>query len=269
MSTRDDYPAGVPCWVDTNQPDPAAAARFYSALFGWEAEDTMPPGSGGHYFMARLTGRVVAAISSQPPESPARAVWNTYVRVESADDTAVRVRAAGGTVISQPFDVFEAGRMAVFHDPQGAVFSVWQPSLHRGAAAVNENGALVFNTLHTDDPDAAAGFYGTVFGWERIGDGPSWWALAGYGDYLEESNPGLRAMLRQSGAPDRFEDVVAALEPRGTGPARWIVTFAVDDADAAAAHAAKLGGAVITPPQKVPWQRVARLADPAGATFQI
>ena len=39
MSTRADYPAGVPCWVDTSQPDPAGAARFYSGLFGWQTED--------------------------------------------------------------------------------------------------------------------------------------------------------------------------------------------------------------------------------------
>ena len=67
MSTREDYPAGVPCWVDTNQPDPAGAARFYSGLFGWQTEDAMPPDAGAHYYMARIDGRDAAAISSQPP----------------------------------------------------------------------------------------------------------------------------------------------------------------------------------------------------------
>jgi predicted enzyme related to lactoylglutathione lyase len=38
-------------------------------------------------------------------------VWNTYIRVESADDAAARVREAGGRVLSEPFDVFDAGRM--------------------------------------------------------------------------------------------------------------------------------------------------------------
>ena len=71
MSTREDYPAGVPCWVDTNQPDPAGAARFYCGLFGWQAEDAMPPGAGAHYYMARIDGRDVAAISSQPPRRTA------------------------------------------------------------------------------------------------------------------------------------------------------------------------------------------------------
>ena len=142
MSTREDYPAGVPCWVDTSQPDPAGAARFYSGLFGWQTEDAMPPDAGAHYYMARIGGRDAAAISSQPPGAPPQAVWNTYIRVESADDAAARVREAGGQVLSEPFDVFDAGRMGVFADPQGAVFCVWQPGSHRGSAAVNEHGAV-------------------------------------------------------------------------------------------------------------------------------
>ena len=96
MSTREDYPAGVPCWVDTSQPDPVDAARFYSGLFGWQTEDAMPPDAGTHYYMARIGGRDAAAISSQSPGAPPQAMWNTYIRVESADDAAARVREAGG-----------------------------------------------------------------------------------------------------------------------------------------------------------------------------
>lgn len=269
MSTRDDYPAGVPCWIDTNQPDPAEAARFYAALFGWDTEDTMPPGSGGHYFMARIAGRDAAAIGSVPPGAPAQAMWNTYVRVESADDAAARVRDAGGTVLSDPFDVFDAGRMAVFQDPEGAVFSVWQAGRHPGSGVVNEHGALVFNYLHTADIAAAQEFYGAVFGWHTSGDDAEWWALPGYGDYLEGLNPGMRAAMKQMGAPEGFEDVVAATAPRGDGPASWSVTFAVDDADAVVAHARELGGSVVAGLRRVPWQRMATLADPAGAVFTV
>ncbi len=249
MSTREDYPAGVPCWVDTNQPDPADAARFYSGLFGWQTEDAMPPDAGAHYYMARIDGRDVAAISSQPPGAPPQAVWNTYIRVESADDAAARVREAGGRVLSEPFDVFDAGRMGVFADPEGAVFCVWQPGSHRGSAAVNEHGAVNFNNLHTDDAEAARAFYGA------------------YGDHLEELNPGLRAGMKQMGAPEGFENVVATILPREGGPERWSVTFAVDDVDAIAARARELGGSVLAEPQNAPWVRFAVLADPAGASF--
>lgn len=267
MSTREDYPAGVPCWVDTTQPDPAAAVRFYSGLFGWETQDVMPPDAGAHYFMARLGGRDAAAISSLAPGTPPQATWNTYIRVESADDAAARVPEAGGQVLSEPFDVYDSGRMAVFADPEGAVFCVWQPGTHRGSAAVNEHGAVNFNNLHTDDVEAAKAFYGALFGWTTIDAGSPMWALPAYGDHLEQLNPGMRAGMKEMGAPQGFETVVAAILPREGAPAHWSVTFAVDDADATTARARELGGAVLAEPRNAPWVRFAVLADPAGAPF--
>ena len=127
MSTREDYPAGVPCWVDTNQPDPVDAARFYSGLFGWQTEDAMPPDAGTHYYMARIGGRDAAAISSQPPGAPPQAVWNTYIRVESADDAAARVREAGGRVLSEPSTCLTQGGWACSPIPRARSFACGSP----------------------------------------------------------------------------------------------------------------------------------------------
>jgi uncharacterized protein len=272
MTEQDRYIPGVPCWIDTTQPDPAAAVDFYSGLFGWEFEDVMPPQSPGRYFVARLAGGDVAAVGSVPEVAPPGAAWNTYVWVEDANDTAVRVRAAGGSVLMEPGDVGDAGGMAIFADPEGAVFSVWQPERHRGAAVVNEHGSLNFNNLNTRDPEGAAAFYGAVFGWDplEVGEGTAW-ALQGYGDFLERRTPGMREAMKQMGAPDRFEDVVASLvvipddQPEVTP--YWGVTFGVDDADAIAERAAELGGRVVVPPFDAPWVRTAVIADPQGATF--
>src|SRR6266498_2433832 len=193
MLERDGYLPGVPCWVDTTQPDPDAAVAFYGGLFGWDFEDAMPPGSPGKYFIARLRGGDVAAVGSQPEGAPPAAMWNTYIWVESADDAAANVLAAGGRVVTEPFDVMDAGRMAVFTDPEGAAFCVWQAKQHKGARIVNEPGSLNFNVLNTRDADGAKSFYGSVFGWERLGLGGSagMWRLRGYGEFLERSDPGL------------------------------------------------------------------------------
>ena len=91
MPIRDRYPAGVPCWVDTNQPEPAAACEFYGALFGWTFENAMPEGSEGEYFIGRLRGGDVAAISSVPSGGAPAATWNTYVWVTDAAATYPRV----------------------------------------------------------------------------------------------------------------------------------------------------------------------------------
>jgi uncharacterized protein len=272
MSSQDRYIPGVPCWIDTSHPDPHAAVSFYEGVFGWEFEDVMPPDAPNRYFVARIRGGDVAAVGSQWEGGPATATWNTYVWVTDVDETGAKVRAAGGTVLNEPADVGQAGRMAVFADPAGAAFCVWQAGEHRGAAIVNEPGSLNFNDLHTRDLEAARKFYGSVFGWELLPLGAgAMWALAGYGDFLEERNPGMRENMAEMGAPERFEDVVASAVPIGGDqadvPAHWGVTFGVDDADAVAAKAADLGGRVVVPPFDAPWVRMTVITDPQGATF--
>jgi hypothetical protein len=273
MRERDGYIPGVPCWVDTSQPDPEAGVAFYSSLFGWEFEDVMPPGSPGKYFVARLGGGDVAAVASLPEGAPPAALWNTYIWVDSADETAAKVTAAGGRVLTEPFDVMSAGRMAVCADPEGAAFCAWQAKGHRGARIVNEPGSLNFNDLNTRDPEGAKAFYGSVFGWKTLGldGGFAMWTLPGYGDHLEQSDPGLRERMAEGGAPAGFEDVVASLVPIGEDqpdtPPHWGVTFAVDDADAIAQKATELGGKVVVPPMDAPWVRMTVVSDPQGAMF--
>ncbi len=272
MPERDGYIPGVPCWVDTTQPDPDSAAEFYSGVFGWELEDVMPPDAPGKYLIARIRRGDVGAISSRPEGAPPGAVWNTYIWVDSADDAAAKVTDAGGTVIGEPSDVMDAGRMAVLSDPEGAVFCVWQAKEHRGAQIVNEHGSVNFNGLATRDLEGAKAFYGSVFGWSTLDlGGGGAWTLPGYGDHLEANDPGLRERLAEMGGPAGFEDVVATINPipdsEPDTPAHWSVTFAVDDADAVAAKAEELGGNVIAPPFDAPWVRMTVIADPAGATF--
>jgi predicted enzyme related to lactoylglutathione lyase len=271
LPERDGYIAGVPCWADTSQADPDAAAVFYGGLFGWEFEDVMPSGSGSRYLVARLRGGDVAAVSSLPEGAPAQAVWNTYIWVEDADETAAKAREAGGSVLSDPFDVMDAGRMAVLADPEGVAFSVWQAREHRGARIVNEPGSVNFNVLDTRDPEAARRFYGTVFGWTTLDLGSGeFWALAAYGDHLEQLNPGTRERTAELGAAG-FEDVVAALNPIAPEdaemPAHRGVTFATADADATAAKATELGGSVVLAPVDAPYSRLTVLRDPQGAVF--
>ena len=294
MPERDGYIPGVPCWVDVSEPDPEAAVEFYGGLFGWKFEDVTPPGSEGKYFIARseatsssifdtsgeLRSGDVAAVRSIPEPAPPTAMWNTYFCVDSADEAASKARAAGGGVVREPFDFIDACRTAALSDPEGAAFSVWEAKEHKGARLVNDPGSLVFNGLNTRDVEAARSFYGSVFGWQTgaIGGGAEGWTLPGYGAWLErEHHPNLRKRMAEAGAPEGFEDVVASIIPiaddQPDTPPHWSVTFAVADADAAAAKATELGGTVIVPPFDAPWStstytiRMTVIGDPQGATF--
>jgi uncharacterized protein len=273
MSERDGYIAGVPCWIDTSQPDPQAATTFYNGLFGWDFEDVMPPDSPMKYFVGRIRGGDVAAVGSQSEGGPPAAVWNTYIWVDDADETADKVKAAGGQVLMEPMDVMDAGRMAAFSDPEGAVFFAWQAKNHKGSRIVNEHGSLNFNNLHTRDQEGAKSFYESVFGWKvlELGGGATFWRLPGYGDHLEELTPGIKKGMTEVGAPEEFADVVAVINPIGADepdtPAHWGITFAVDDADATAEKARELGGEVLVPPFDAPWVRMTVIRDPQGALF--
>lgn len=278
MLERDTYPPGVPCWVDTQQPDVEAAIAFYGELFGWQFDERTPAGSPERYFFAKLRGRDVAGLGTLPKGAPARAVWNTYICVASADEAAAKAKDAGGRVLMEPFDVSESGRMGVLSDPSGAVFCVWQAKELAGAQLVNEPGTWNFSDLNTRDPEGARAFYGAVFGWEasaldaQAGDF-GFWRRPGYGDFLEQRDPDVRKRQADIGAPAGFEDAVAWLVPMtrpqfpDDAPPHWSITFAVDDADAIADRAAELGGKVLVPPMDAPWVRMTIVSDPQGAVF--
>jgi uncharacterized protein len=73
MSERDNYPPGVPCWVQILAPDPKAAIDFYGRLFGWKFMGPGPMVSNprGQYYVAQVRGREVAAatIETMPQTS--------------------------------------------------------------------------------------------------------------------------------------------------------------------------------------------------------
>jgi predicted enzyme related to lactoylglutathione lyase len=264
MSERADYPAGVPCWVETVQPDPRAALDFYGTLFGWEfaGPGPMPDDLPGEYYVAQLDGRDVAGIGSLPdlgvPPTPS---WNTYIRVDSADDATDRAQAAGASLLAGPLDALPAGRLAVLVDPVGAAFGVWEARSREGAQLVDEPRTWAMSSLHTNDAADAKAFYGSVFGWQPEPFGPpearmTLWRLPGY----------------VGGAPQQPvpRDVVAVMAPAGDGvPPHWNVNFYVGDADATVEQAAQLGGQVLMGPLDTPGFRSAVLAAPHGAVFSI
>jgi len=266
VSARDDYPAGVPCWVDNLGADPDRLREFYGRVFGWDyaGPGAIPGDPPGEYYVARLRGRDVAGIGSAPATA-VESGWSTYIAVESSERAAADAGRAGGAVLVEPFEVPPAGRMAVLADPTGASFCVWEPGERRGAQRVNEPGAWSMSALSTSDPDRAARFYGALFGWRTepfsLGDAEvTMFRLPGYvGGEPEQPVP---------------RDVVATMVPGapagdGTALARWGVDFWIDDVDAAVATAAELGGSVVVPPYDLPMFRQAVLADPRGGGFTL
>ena len=248
MSERSSHPPGAFAWAELATSDAPAAKAFYSSLFGWEYEDS-PVGEGMTYSIARRSGLDVAALfdsSDQPPH------WNCYVSVPSVDDTTDRARAAGATVMSEPFDVMQSGRMSVLADPQGAVLCLWEAREHIGARLVNTPGAMTWNDLLTPDPEQAAGFYERLFGWRT---------------QEVEGGGGYRVIFNG----ERSNGGMMPLDPATMGdtPPNWMPYFGHEDVERVAREVAGLGGRLYNGPTRMPQGTIAVLADPQGAAFAV
>jgi uncharacterized protein len=252
MGERSSYTPGTFCWTDLTTTDQPAAKSFYSELLGWTAEDS-PMGDGAYYSMMSRDGEHVAAIAPQPQaqrDANVPPVWNSYVSVESADATASRAKELGANVHAGPFDVMQAGRMAVIQDPQGAFLMAWEPRENIGATLVNAPGALVWNELGSPDLDASSAFYSSLFGWTvaPFEGSPEPYLSIKNGD---ANNGGMRA-LAQPGMPPH-----------------WMVYFGVEDLDAALARVGELGGTVHAGPIDIQIAKIAVVGDPQGAVFAL
>lgn len=273
------YPPGVPCWVDTRQPDTAAAMAFYGGVFGWVFDAPIPAGDLGTYRIARLGGLAVAAIAGADGATMPGAAWTTYVRVDRLDEAVAAVTAAGGRVLTEPTELLDLARVVAVADPAGAQFRLWEPRSLAGAQLVNEPATWNWSTLQTHDPAGAEEFYARVLGWEHTSIAPgvedvAMVCLPGYGEALRRADPALGAGVAPD-APEGFADAVAWMEPaRGDrsgeqGAPHWSVTFSVADTDATVDRVVELGGRVVTPPFDFPPVRTAEVADPHGVVFAV
>jgi len=245
MGERESYAPGTFSWVELVTSDADAAKAFYGALFGWDFDDQ--PAGDAVYTMVSKDGREVAGLFADQEQPPH---WNNYITVSSVDGAAEQAASLGATVVAPPFDVMDAGRMAVIEDPSGAFVAVWQAGQHPGARLVNAPGSLAWNDLITRDLEAAKRFYTEWMGWtlEEMPQSGGYHVIRN-GD---RSNGGMQPF--RPGMPDGV-------------PSHWMPYFATEDLDAALARVPDLGGQVVAPRMDLPGGSFAVFTDPRGAVF--
>jgi hypothetical protein len=108
-----------------------------------------------------------------------------------------------------------------------------------------------WNELVTTSVPGAKKFYGGLLGWKTKPFG--------------KGAPGYTLLLNG-------KDAIGGMMkcPKPGNPAQWIPYVVVEDVDATAKKAAKLGGEVLVPPFEVKGAgRIAVLADPQGAVIGV
>ncbi len=258
MTDVTSYAPGTPCWVDLSTADIEASAAFYGDLLGWQVPERENSAEMGGYRRAELDGHDVAGMvplmqEGQPP------AWSTYVAVEDAAATGAKVTEAGGGVLFEPMDVMGLGKMAIFSDPGGAVFGIWEPGTFAGATRVNEAGALCWNELNTRDPEGAKAFYGSVFGW----------TAKEHDMQRNEGQPGPQTYVEFLRGSDG-QSIGGMMDIGGVlpdeVPANWLTYFGVEDADAAVEKVKAAGGTVNFGPVTIEAGRFAVVSEPNAPT---
>jgi predicted enzyme related to lactoylglutathione lyase len=256
MATFTSHEVGSPCWVDLTSPDPDAAKRFCSAVFGWTADDQFDDDGNYIYTLFRHDGQIATGLGGQPPQMAGMpAVWNTYIATDDPAAVAEKVAAAGGTVMMPPMQVMASGEMAVFADPTGAVFSVWKAGDHFGAEVGNVADTWSWNELMTRDLPAAAGFYSEVFGWgyDEMDMGPM-----GTYHVVQGGETGWAGMMAM---PPGMPEMV---------PAHWATYFTVADIEATMTKVKNADGQIMDGPMEVPGiGHSAVIHHEAAGSFQI
>jgi predicted enzyme related to lactoylglutathione lyase len=249
---RSSAPLGAPTWIDLLTSDLDRAQEFYGTAFGWTFESAGPEYGG--YVTASKDGRPVAGLMGNNPEFRTPDGWTTYLHSADVDATLAAATAAGGVTCGEPMDIKDKGRMATLADPTGAFFGLWQPNGHNGFEVVNEHGAPVYFQLTTTDYAKALDFYREVFDWQTdtVSDTDEF-------RYSTASFDGAALLGVMDGTTDLPEGV----------PSNWYFFLGAEDVDKTVRLVKENGGTVIRDAEDTPYGRLAAVADPTGAGFNL
>jgi predicted enzyme related to lactoylglutathione lyase len=234
-------------WFELVTRDARKAQAFYGEVLGWKVT-AFPMGPTTYEMITAGEATIGGYDTAGKGEAPH---WTSYVSVADLDAAMAKVKNAGGKVLEAVKDVPTVGRMVKIADPTGAVLNLYQSASDDEPDAPWKAGTFNWNELHTADPARALRFYKEALGYAS--------------NDMDMGPMGTYHVLEQSGGMR-----AGILKAQDAAPTMWLPYVAVDDADAAAARAARLGGKVLSPAEDIPnIGRFAILADDDGAVFAV
>jgi predicted enzyme related to lactoylglutathione lyase len=249
-----EHHVGKVIWAELVTPNLDAAERFYASLFGWTFKVQGAPNS--HYALALLNGEPVAGLIHQPLHEGEKQqpYWLTFIAVRDVDAAGRTALDSGGKIVVAPHSYAARGRQAVLTDPQGAPFAVIASLSGDAPDYLAENGAWIWSSLLTRDPEAGIAFYQNVFGYEV---------------FDLHSDDGLQHAVLSTDNLARAS--VNALPADSVHrQTHWLNFIRVADATNAATRATALGGRVLVEPRvDRHGGKFAVIADPTGAPFGV
>jgi predicted enzyme related to lactoylglutathione lyase len=256
MPLIEKHPLGHPCWFELATPNLDAAKTFYHQLLGWSSSDS-PMGPDEVYVMFHQNNLSMGGAYRITEPMEARGIrphWMIFFATPDLESSCRNIVALDGTITVEPMQIGEHGRMAVATDPEGAVFSLWEPAANPGVAAYGDPFTVCWSELATRDANAASNFYRAVFAWDTRPSPNSPSTL-----YLEFSAAGLPV-----------GGILQMTHAWGDIPPHWSVYFLVPNVDASVQLLQQLGGFLRHGPFEAPGVgRIAVVADPQGVHFYL
>jgi predicted enzyme related to lactoylglutathione lyase len=248
-------PLGRFCWYELLTTDPKAAPGFYEKITGWGTTPFQAEGSTP-YTMWTNGEQPIGGIMQLPDEAAEAGApphWMVHISTPDLAATTAMAQTLGGAVLNQ-VTVPTVGEFAIVRDPQGAMFSAYQPGGdapgHDGPPRVGE---FSWNELATDGWEAAWGLYAQLFGWQKV-------------DTVDMGEIGMYHMFGRGAHPlgGMFN------RPPQMPASAWMFYARVPDVNAAVDAVKKHGGQVLNGPMDVPGgDQIAQCLDPQGAMFAV
>lgn len=254
MATVTESMLGRMLWYELLTSDMKAAEKFYTAVVGWKI--TPFEGAPQPYDMwTRADGVTIGGVMTMPEGMNFPPHWGMYIGVPQLDEAVSAIERKGGSALSPVIDVPTVGRMRTMKDPQGALFSVYEPvSPPQAPETEPQPGDVSWHELYTTDAEGAMAFYTGLFKWQPT----------------DSMDMGAMGKYHMFGRAFPLGGMMKKPAEMGHVPPHWGIYFRVPDVHAGGERVKANGGQVLNGPMEVPggdWS--VNCLDPQGATFSL
>ena len=248
---------GRPLWFELLTSNMKAAEQFYSAVVGW-AITPFRSGEEPYDMLTRTPNISVGGVMTIPQGMNVPPHWVMYIGAPRLDEAVAHVERLGGSAMSPVIKVPDVGQMRIMHDPQGAMFAIFEPAPSSGSANLPECrpelGDTSWRELQTNDAAAAMKFYADLFGWretQAMDMGP----MGKYHIFARQWDLG---------------GIMNKPPQLANRPPHWGLYFRVADIASAVERVKANGGQVLNGPMEVPGgDLIINCVDPQGASFSL
>ena len=117
-------------WSELLTRDTGKARAYFAEIAGWQVNEVPMAPDQPPYLLCEAHGRPVAGIMdmNRPEFEGMPPNWTTFIHIDDVDQACARTIEMGGHVLREPFDVAQAGRIAIISDPTGGVVGLITPN---------------------------------------------------------------------------------------------------------------------------------------------